>query len=242
MSRQVERATQWMYRGIWGVLTQWFRVPDQPPSLPVLTGETLQSFRPSPNYLRYLKLFFWLGWIPYAALVLTGWFALTIAFPRIVAWLLPIAIVIAAVPGFVGYLAIHLQFDTTWYVLSRRSLRIRNGIWVINEATITFENIQNVTVESGPIERVFGIGNVVVDTAGGGSGGKGSKGESQANLHRGELAGVSNANEIRQLILSRLSASKSSGLGDEHPTHADAWSTEHITVLTEIRDALKLHS
>ena len=241
MSQQIERATKWMYRGIWGVLTEWFRVPDQPPTLPVLPGESLQSFKPSQDYLRYLMLFFWISWGSTSVFIFLAWFALTVAFPLVAIWFLPLVIIVVSVMGLVGYLSIHLQFDSTWYVLSQRSLRIRNGIWVINEATITFENIQNVTVESGPIERIFGIANVVVDTAGGGSSSKTAHGgESNANLHRGEIAGVSNATEIRQLILSRLATSKSSGLGDEHPSFANAWSTEHLAVLAEIRDALKV--
>jgi uncharacterized membrane protein YdbT with pleckstrin-like domain len=43
-----------------------------------------------------------------------------------------------------AYIAIHLRYDTTWYVHGDRSLRIRRGIWVIHETTLTFENIQNV--------------------------------------------------------------------------------------------------
>ena len=39
------------------------------------------------------------------------------------------------------------------------------------ETTITFENIQNVTVQQGPLQRLFGIADVRVDTAGGGGGG-----------------------------------------------------------------------
>jgi len=143
------------------------------------------------------------------------------------------------VPLILGYLGIHLRYDTTWYVLSQRSLRIRSGIWTIGEATITFENIQNVTVESGPIERYFAIANVIVDTAGGSSGGgeHGKKGAS--NLHRGILAGVSNAPEIRQLVLSRLSQSKVTGLGDESLLPESGWKGEHLSVLREIRDALR---
>jgi membrane protein YdbS with pleckstrin-like domain len=111
------------------------------------------------------------------------------AFPRAALWLAPVALAVAVVPDIVAYIAIHLRYDTTWYVLSRRSLRIRGGIWVIHEATITFENIQNVTVESGPIERWFGISNVIVDTAGGGQSSKDSEGKGKTNLHRGVISG-----------------------------------------------------
>jgi len=247
MSRNVEYAAAWMYRGIWGVLTRWFRVPQHPPSLPTVSGEPLQSFRPSDGFLRYLKLQFWLTILPTEIFITIGWFSVVAASatagrPWIVFLATPIAIFLATVPQTLGYLAIHLRYDTTWYVLSQRSLRIRSGIWTINEATITFENIQNVTVESGPIERIFGIGNVIVDTAGGSSGGSTAHGKGATNLHRGEIAGVSNAAEIRQTILSRLSLSKAAGLGDEDTPPAPGWTAEHVAALREIRDALRTKS
>jgi len=46
----LEKTTEWVYRGIWGVLTNWFRVPSEPPALPVAPGEHLQSFRPSEGF------------------------------------------------------------------------------------------------------------------------------------------------------------------------------------------------
>ena len=64
--------------------------------------------------------------------------------------------------------AMHLRYDTTWYVLTNRSLRIRRGIWMIHETTITYENVQNVSVNQGPLQRIFGIADVLVQTAGGG--------------------------------------------------------------------------
>jgi membrane protein YdbS with pleckstrin-like domain len=229
----------WLYRGVWGILTRWFRVPEHPPTLPTPAREELQTFRPSEGYLRYLKLQFWLRVLGTTAGIVAAWISITAVRPWIGAWLSPVALLIVTVPHALAYLALHLQYDTTWYVLSARSLRIRSGIWTINEATITFENIQNVTVESGPLERWFGIGNVIVDTAGGSAGGADAHGKKASNLHRGEISGVSNAAAIRQLILSRLSLSKTSGLGDEETQHGPGWSPEHLTTLREIRDSLR---
>jgi membrane protein YdbS with pleckstrin-like domain len=244
MNRNVERAAAWMYRGVWGALTRWFRVPGHPPTLPTLPGEQLQSFRPADGYLRYLKLQFWLSILPTEIFIVIGWFSVMAASTAAGrSWIgilaAPIAILLGTVPQLLAYLGLHLRYDTTWYVLSERSLRIRSGIWTINEATITFENIQNVTVESGPIERIFGIGNVIVDTAGGSAGGKTAHGKESSNLHRGEISGVSNAAEIRQLILSRLSLSKVAGLGDEESHATPGWTAEHLAVLREIRDSLR---
>ena len=39
MSDRVEKAAEWVYRGVWKVLSDWFRVPERPPTLPVAEGE-----------------------------------------------------------------------------------------------------------------------------------------------------------------------------------------------------------
>jgi membrane protein YdbS with pleckstrin-like domain len=228
-----------MYRGVWGILTKWFRVPEHPPDLPVMPGETLQTFRPSPGFLSYLKLQYWIGMAVFALVICVLWTVLSVTFPVAGLFLIPVALAVIILPAVLWYLAMYLRYDTTWYVLSRRSLRVRSGIWEIHEATITFENIQNVTVESGPVERWFEIGNVIVDTAGGGQTSSSEPGKRSSNLHRGEIAGVSNGQEIRQLILSRLMKSRSAGLGDETIEHA-GWTPQHIGVLREIRDLLQV--
>lgn len=236
MSRQV-------YRGIWGVLTRWFRVPDTPPTLPASPGEEVKSFRPADGFLRYLKFKFWIGLTAIDLAILILWSAVIMARPVLGLWLAPVAFVLAVFPDVVAYVAIHLRYDTTWYVLTQHSMRIRRGIWIIQETTITFENVQNVSVESGPLERWFGIANVIVDTAGGGGGSsKESKGESaSADAHRGLIEGIDNAPEVRALILTRIQQSRSAGLGDEiSAAGAGAgWTLQHIAILQEIRDALK---
>jgi membrane protein YdbS with pleckstrin-like domain len=235
MSR-LEETTAWLYQGIWGVLTKWFRVPSAPPSLPVQPGEQLQSLRPSQGFLRYLKFKFWLALVFIDVALLIGWLSITLARPAIGLWIAPVAILIIVLPDIIAYVAIHLRYDTTWYVLTQRSIRIRRGIWLIQETTITFENIQNVSMDSGPLERWFGIANVIVDTAGGGPA-KDHDGKSMANPHRGVIEGVDSAPEIRNLILKRIRRSRSSGVGDE-PAQGQGWGSQHIAVLREIRDAL----
>jgi uncharacterized membrane protein YdbT with pleckstrin-like domain len=137
----------------------------------------------------------------------------------------------ALVPGVIGYLAIHLRYDTMWYVMSGRSLRCRRGIWVIIEHTITFENVQNVYVKRGPVQTLFGISEIIVETAGAAEG----EGHSRyATGNKAILEGIDNPEEIRDLILERVRQSKGAGLGDD--SEAAGWSREHVTVLREIRD------
>jgi membrane protein YdbS with pleckstrin-like domain len=241
-SGHVERAGRWIYRGIWGILVLWFKVPDRPPSLPVPPGATLDAFRPAEGYLRYLKLWFWLGLVLIDGLIFIGWIAISAASPGWGVILALPALALAILPDIVVYIAIHLQFDTTWYVMTGRSLRIRRGIWTIHETTITFENVQNVEVNQGPVQRLFGIADVRVDTAGGGGRPAGHEGQAAMNTHRGLIEGVSNASQIRDLILSRLRRSRFAGLGDEHPAMPDSsrqWSAAHVAVLREIRNLAK---
>jgi membrane protein YdbS with pleckstrin-like domain len=237
VARRIEEATAWVYRGTWGVFTKWFRVPPEPPSLPSRPGEEIRSFRPSSGFLRYLKFKFWFLLIVIDSAIVVGWLALVAVYTRIGLLLAPVAIVVAIVPDVIAYIAIHLRYDTTWYIFTERSMRIRRGIWVIHETTITFENIQNVSVKSGPLERLFGIANVIVDTAGGGIRTTSHGGERTSNYHQGLIEGIQNAAQVRILILNKVRHSGSAGLGDEAPVGA-SWPREHVAVLREIRDVL----
>ena len=176
-----------------------FRVPAQPPDLPTAPGENLESFRPAPGFLRYLKFQFWIGLAIIDLLIFFGWVAITVAAPIAGVILAVPALVLAILPDIAAYVAIHLRYDTTWYVMSHRSLRLRRGIWVIHETTLTFENIQNVSVRQGPLQRWFGIADLLVETAGGG-GDANSAGHSGLS-HRGLIEGVANAEQIRDQIL-----------------------------------------
>jgi hypothetical protein len=153
-------------------------------------------------------------------------------------------------PDIVAYVGIHLRYDTTWYVLTDRSLRIRRGILTIHETTISFENVQNVEVAQGPLQRYFGIADVIVQTAGGGGAAHGHhKGQAGASLgpHIGILQGLDDAAAVRDQILASVERTRSAGLGDEHPGHLGAapaaiaagFSERHLGVLREIRDSVR---
>ncbi|MGC1273108.1 MAG: PH domain-containing protein [Planctomycetaceae bacterium] len=231
----------WIYGGVWGILARGFLIPAEPPVLPSITGEQTQSFRPSPGFLRYLLFQAAIGF-GVVSLALLG-----VAVSIMVAELsigLPIFAVLLPVLAFLGaitILATYLRYDTTWYVLSDRSLRIRRGIWVIRETTITFENIQNVTVQQGPLQRLFGIADVLVDTAGGGGGAPTQQHGASTAGHHGLIEGIAEAPAIRDLLTAKMRASKSAGLGDEAAIESRSpsagWTAEHITVLREIREA-----
>jgi membrane protein YdbS with pleckstrin-like domain len=233
VSDRTERAAEWVYRGLWKVLSDGFRVPEHPPTLPTREGDFLASFHPSRRYLSYLKLWFWFGLVAIDLLIFLAWTGLFFWHPRLAMVLLVPALIVAVVPDILAYVAIHLRYDTMWYVMSDRSLRCRRGIWVILEHTITFENVQNVFVHRGPVQNLYGISTVVLETAGAAEG----EGHSQFAVgNKAIMEGIDNPKEIRELILERVRRSKTAGLGDElESTPAgQGWRAEHLGALREI--------
>jgi uncharacterized membrane protein YdbT with pleckstrin-like domain len=247
MSGHVDDAAAWIYQGVWATIVGWFKVPAHPPTLPV-AGEPVRSIRPAAGYLAYSKFLFWVALLPGDVLPLVGWTAVGLAVPLLGLVLAPVFVVLLILPDVVAYVGIHLRYDTTWYVLTDRSLRIRRGILNIHETTISFENVQNVEVRQGPLQRYFGIADVIVTTAGGGVASHGKHGQtSSLGAHVGILQGLDDADAVRTQILTAVERTRAAGLGDEHPhqvaaaAHAAAGrglSASHLVVLREIRDSV----
>lgn len=118
--------------------------------------------------------------------------------------------------------ATRLNYEMRWYIVTDRSLRLREGILGVREMTLTFANVQNIAIRQGPLQRLLGIADVVVRTAGGGSGTDAQRHESHAagqSMHTGILRAVDNAEQVRDLILDRLRRLRDGGLGDPDDSH-----------------------
>ena len=230
------RAAEWVYKGVWKILSDWFKVPPTPPELPVEGDTPVLSFHPSLRFLSYLKLWFWIALTVVDLALIAGWIVIFIA-NSLVAWILaPVFLAVIILPDIVAYVAIHVRYDTTWYVMSDRSLRSRRGAWLICEHTVTFENVQDVKVRRGPVQQLFGISTIVVETAGASEG----EGENRFTVgNKAILEGIEDPDRIRNLIMERVRRSRSAGLGDDPRKPAHAWTTDEIAALREIRDAAR---
>jgi membrane protein YdbS with pleckstrin-like domain len=230
-----------VYRGVWAVLARFFKVPDQPPTLLPIGGEPIQSFRPSPRFLDYLKFQFWIALTLIDGALAVAWLVILFSAPMIAILLGPVFLVVMVLPDILAYVALHLRYDTTWYVMSGRSLRLRRGIWIIRETTITFENVQNVELKQGPLQRYFGISDLVVQTAGGGGA---QTQQGQTNPHVGLVEGIADAKKIRDVIMARVRRSRRAGLGDEGAEESRLASrgpvlgAEHLEALRGVRDEI----
>jgi membrane protein YdbS with pleckstrin-like domain len=113
------------------------------------------------------------------------------------------------------FLLVRLDFELRWYIVTDRSLRIRSGLVRVREMTMTFANIQHLSVHQGPLQRLLGLYDLRVRTAGGGGAEAEELHDSSSSVaHMGWLRGVDNAPAIRDLIVERMKRLRDAGLGD----------------------------
>lgn len=137
---------------------------------------------------------------------------------------------------------VRLDYEMRWYVATDRSLRLREGLVAVREMTLTYANVQNVSIRQGPLQRLLGLSDLVVQTAGGGGSRQDAHGqEAGPSMHEGTLRGVDNAEEIRDLILSHLRRLRDAGLGDpdERPPHPVVGPDDAIAAAREALDAAR---
>lgn len=123
-----------------------------------------------------------------------------------------IGVVVFVVQFFWSLAAVWLDYTQRWYMVTDRSLRLRSGLLGIQEATMSFANLQQVSVHQGPLQRLLKLADVHVESAGGGAAAQGEGGGD--SMHRSSFHAVENATEIRDLILARLQRFRQSGLGE----------------------------
>jgi len=226
-----------VYTLVKSAVLRLFRAPATPPDAPSGSHAHVQVMRAAPSYLRYRLV----GLAILAGLAALG--ALTSLVAGIFAPpLLAITGVIVLVLFpllLLAYFAVRVDYDLRYYVITDRSVRVREGAWTVQEKTVTFANVQNVRLEQGPLQRMFGVSSVRIDTAGGGMVGAGQ--HAVAVSHGVQLAGLDNAAQIRDLVLARTRARPDAGLGDhEEPRAAAAsWSPEHVSALRELAVAAR---
>jgi len=210
-----------MYRAFRQFCERLLRIPPDPEAPPG-DESTARVFRAAANFYRYL-LVVW-GLKTLATLAGLAWFvvvplaasmALNKHGHRSGSWLLlipAIAVPLVVLTRLFLLAVLRLDFEKRWYVITNRSLRVRAGVWAIREMTVTFANIQNISISQGPIQRLLGIADIRVDTAGGGTVNEAKN--PGGNLHTAWLHGIDKPAEVREFIQQQLRQLKDSGLGD----------------------------
>ena len=216
------------------------KAPTEPPQAPAGSYDSVQVYRASPRYLTYRLLGFALVSLALFLLPVVLALAGVAKHDRAMVIAALVFVPLIAVIQFFVYFAVRIDYDMRYYIVTDRSMRVREGAFVVKEKTISYANVQNLRVVQGPLLRLLGIWNLRVDTAGGGGEGKGEAGASSRQV---QMAGIENAHEVRDLILGHLKKrGVSSGLGDIDDRDDDAGSLgsaspEVVSALTELRTA-----
>ena len=186
------------------------------PEIPDGSAASVRVFRAGDNFYAWLVF----KWAAISVFVAVGLVSTTVAVIQIIRpaprWVqigLSVLLLVAwsafATAAVLTFLARRLNFRMRWYIVTDRSLRLRSGIFTVDELTMTYRNIQEIRVTSGPLQHALGLATVEVHAAGGGGDAKHGGGG-----HVGRLEGLSNANDIRDLMVDRLRQYRDAGLGD----------------------------
>jgi membrane protein YdbS with pleckstrin-like domain len=191
------------------------KVPEAPQP-PDGSPDSIRVFRAGRNYYLRSIVIWGLGALAAAVVVAGVSIPLIIAVRRAPHWGAISAIAVLAliwtlylVIALVTLVSRRLDYGLRWYIVTDRSLRIRSGIFAISELTMTYSNVQEIRISSGPLQLLLGIADVEVQAAGGGG-----PREHGGGGHGGRFSGVAHASEIRELIVERLRQYRDSGLGE----------------------------
>ena len=232
-----------LYEALKDTLLELLQAPAHPPEPPLGSPGSVQVFRASPRYLT-LQLIRHFGSMGTALLFeLIGWGAIVPVPGGKTVFALVATLIVGStlLLMLARYFLIRIDYDMRFYVLTDRSLRIRRGAWTVEESTYTFANVQNITLQQGPLERWLGITHLQVETAGG-STPKGGPDAAEALNHQGRLDGIDpdTATELRDRILRHIRDYRDAGLGDEPARTPQASTTgQRSAMLRAIIDELR---
>jgi membrane protein YdbS with pleckstrin-like domain len=202
-----------IYEALKSQLLVALRVPEGPPQPPLGSPGELEVFRASPRYLQLKLLLHFASMGLVLSFELLGWLLAPDPASAFVLRLMSILVIgLTLATALVRYFMIRLEYDVRYYLLTDRSLRIRQGCLVIDESTYTFANIQNLTVRQGPLQRLFDIADLELDTAG--SSRVGSHESGGRAQHQARLEGIERASELRERISALVGEHRDTGLGD----------------------------
>ncbi len=163
-------------------------------------------------------------------LPITFWFWVIMA-----AWLIPAMVIVPFYVRSIEYSVISESGD------AMPEIYVKKGIINITRKHVPFRTITNISSRAGPFDRILGIGNVEIETAG-------YSGTSQVGPEE-KLEGIAFYEELRDFILQELRkfrtpysvTTESSAMVQERPAPeiADSRQDEILSVLREIRSILR---
>lgn len=142
-----------------------------------------------------------------------------------IGWLIVMLLILLWIPAF---------YSSLEYTIKNESVKAKMGVFWKKRVTIPFTKITNIDITQGPLERVFDIGKIHIQTAGAGvaEGGK-------AEL---KFVGIRDLDGVKDTIMDRISGHEiyeAEQRKIDAAQYGDSQILEHILKeLTAIREAL----
>ncbi len=163
----------------------------------------------------------WLGPVNYWTVVLN------------LVWLVPAVVLLPLYIGSIEYSVIAESGETM------PEIYVKKGIVTVTRKHVPFRTITNISSQAGPFDRLFGIGNVSIETAG-------YSGSNQSGPEE-KLEGITFYEEVRDFILNELRRFKSPYVMgtevvnpvEEPVPRGPGLEDEMLIALREIRDLLR---
>ncbi|MEK7950028.1 PH domain-containing protein [Luteolibacter soli] len=233
-----------MYSFFRELCEKWLRIPAEPEAPPG-DESSARVFRAAPKYLKYLRVMWGIrnGLAMIGALTPLTVISIALAVNHegsasaVIAGVEVVVLGLLICQALFSLALVQLDYEKRWYLVTDRSLRIREGVATVREITFTFANIQNLSVTQGPIQRWLGIADLKVETAGGGSV-VGQQQQPGLNLHTAYFRGIHNAEEVKQLISERMRVHRDAGLGDHEDRHVVPSVHEGSSTVQEVLEAM----
>jgi len=138
-------------------------------------------------------------------------------------------IIYAVVVFLPSLLLVPLYVKSMEFIVHGDEIVVKKGLINKTVKFCPFRTITNISTRAGPLDRLFGIGNVQVETAG-------KSGQSTSPEEK--LEGLLLYNEIRDYILSRLNIYNQEG-GSYGASYQDILESSILSELREIKEILK---
>ncbi|HOI43768.1 MAG TPA: PH domain-containing protein [Elusimicrobiales bacterium] len=146
------------------------------------------------------------------------------------------------IPVFIGLFLLTAFLLAIWipafyrsleYSIDEDAVRCNSGVFWKRRVTVPYSKITNVDIMQGPVQRVYGVGSVHVQTAGAGG--------AQGGMAELAFLGVRDLEGVREAIMSRMKAGGGSAPRQAEPGRAPAGDTQEkiLAELKAIRAALE---
>jgi membrane protein YdbS with pleckstrin-like domain len=178
-----------------------------------------------------LKTLWFTCWSIWFVIDIVAWLLLMLVQP-IVFGLLLVGSVIVAVLILVWIPAFYTNLE---YVINNDCIKGKSGVFWKKYITIPFTKVTNLDITQGPLQRIFDIGTIHIQTAG-------ASGQQTAKAEL-SLLGVRNLEEIKESIMAKIRAYTLSGLTQPRQPITDQDKTQVfdriLDELVAIRKALE---